>query len=63
MCNWGAQQSSLELAVSDAMKCNGKSAFDWITSEYYPGGNFQISLGLDALSDMVQEEILHRESL
>ena len=44
------------LAVSDAMKCNGKSAFDWITSEYHPGGNSQISLGLDALSDMVQED-------
>jgi Protein of unknown function (DUF1353) len=45
------------LAVSEAIKCNGRSAFDWITSEQHPDNwNSQISLGLDALSDMVQED-------
>ena len=45
------------LAVSEAIKCNGRSAFDWITSEQHSDNrNSQISLGLDALSDMVQED-------
>jgi hypothetical protein len=45
------------LAVSDAIKCNGRSAFDWNTSEKHPDNrNSEISLGLDALSDMVQED-------
>jgi Protein of unknown function (DUF1353) len=45
------------LAVSEAIKCNGRSAFDWITSEQHPDKrNSQILLGLDGLSDMVEED-------
>lgn len=45
------------LAVSEAVRCNGRSAFDWITSERHPvNQNSQISLKLDALSDMLLED-------
>jgi hypothetical protein len=45
------------LAVSEAIRCDGKSAFDWITSGHHlDGRTSQISLGLDALSNVVQED-------
>jgi hypothetical protein len=47
----------IALAVSEAISCDGTSAFDWITSEHYPNGeSSQILLGLDTLSDIVQED-------
>jgi len=45
-------------AVSEAIECNGKSAFDWITSGHqHPHDRTrEITLWLDKLSDMVEED-------
>lgn len=54
---YGLCRDPVALAVSEALRCNGKPAFDWITSEQQLNDtDAQISLGLDALSDMVQED-------
>jgi hypothetical protein len=40
------------------------SAFNWITSEHHPAGrNADITLGLDKLSDMVEEDDPSLQSL
>jgi hypothetical protein len=45
------------LAVSEAIECEGTSAFDWITSAHRRDNrNSEITLRLDRLSDMVKEE-------
>ena len=48
----------IALAVSEAIECNGKSAFDWITSGHqHPHDRTrEITLWLDKLSDMVEED-------
>jgi hypothetical protein len=48
----------IALAVSEAIECDGRSAFDWITSGHHHPGNriSEITLGLDKLSDMVEED-------
>jgi len=48
----------IALAVSEAIECNGKSAFDWITSgQHHPRDiSREIILRLNKLSDMVEEE-------
>jgi Protein of unknown function (DUF1353) len=45
------------LAVSEAIECEGTSAFDWITSAHRRDNrSSEITLRLDRLSDMVKEE-------
>jgi hypothetical protein len=45
------------LGVSEAIECEGTSAFDWITrAKYRNNRNSEITLQLDRLSDMVKEE-------
>ena len=48
----------IALAASEAIECNGKSAFDWITSRHnHPLGiSGELILRLSKLSDMVEEE-------
>jgi hypothetical protein len=51
-------RDSIALAVSEAMECNGKSAFDWITSGHHHPRDIsrEITLRLNKLSDMIEEE-------
>jgi Protein of unknown function (DUF1353) len=52
------------LAVSEAIECEGTSAFDRITSKRPPAdSNSAITLGLDKLADMVQEDAPSLRSL
>jgi hypothetical protein len=44
------------LAVSEAIECDGTSAFDWITAHRRADSNAAITLGLDKISDMVEED-------
>jgi hypothetical protein len=48
----------IELAVSEGIECNGKTAFDWITSGYHhpPDISRTITFHLNKLSDMIEEE-------
>ena len=48
----------ITLAVSEAIEYHGRSAFDWITSGHHHPNNgiSEMILGLDKLSDMVEEE-------
>jgi hypothetical protein len=48
----------ITLGVSEAIECDGRSAFDWITSvHHHPGDRAsEIALGLDKLADMVEED-------
>ena len=45
-----------ELAVSEAIECNGRSAFEWITSGHHHSHDNEITLRLNKLSDMIAEE-------
>ena len=52
------------LAVSEAIECEGTSAFDWITSaKHRVNTNSEITLRLDQLSEMVKEEVPSVRSL
>ena len=52
------------LAVSEAIECDGTSAFNWITSAHHSSdGNAEITLGLDKISDMVEEDAPSLQSL
>jgi Protein of unknown function (DUF1353) len=52
------------LAVSEAIECDGTSAFNWITSGLHRADrNSKITLSLDMLSDMVTEEAPSLRSL
>jgi len=54
----------ITLAVSEAIACNGTSAFDWITSApHRADGNAEITLGLDKISNMLEEEAPSLRSL
>lgn len=54
----------ITLAVSEAIECDGTSAFNWITSGHHRADrNSEITLGLDMLSDMVKEEAPSLRSL
>jgi hypothetical protein len=44
------------LAVSEAINCNGRSAFEWITAEQTNDDSSEITLDLDALSEMLEED-------
>jgi hypothetical protein len=44
------------LAVSEAIICDGRSAFEWITAEQSHGDNSEITLELDTLSEMLEED-------
>jgi len=47
----------ITLAVSEAIECDGTSAFDWITSVHHRAdSNAAITLGLDKISSMVEED-------
>ena len=47
----------ITLAVSEAIECDGTSAFNWITSAHHRAdGNTEITLGLDKISNMVEED-------
>ena len=47
----------LTLAVSEAIECEGRSAFSWITPAHQPTGrNAEIVLKLDKLTDVVDED-------
>ena len=48
----------ITLGVSEAIKCDGKSAFDWITSGHHHWDDraSEIALALDKLADMVEED-------
>jgi hypothetical protein len=47
----------IALAVSEAIECEGTTAFDWITSaQHRAKRNSEITLRLDRLSDMVKDE-------
>ena len=47
----------ITLAVSEAIECDGTSAFNWITSAHHRAdGNAEITLGLDKISTMVEED-------
>jgi Protein of unknown function (DUF1353) len=47
----------ITLAVSEAIECDGTSAFNWITSAHHQAdGNAEITLGLDKISNMVEED-------
>jgi hypothetical protein len=54
----------IALAVSEAIECEGTSAFDRITSKRPPAdSNSAITLGLDKLADMVREDAPSLRSL
>jgi len=54
----------IALAVSEAVEYDGTSAFEWITSEHDPADRkSEITLGLDKLSDMVEEDAPSLRSL
>ena len=47
----------ITLAVSEAIECDGTSAINWITSAHHQAdGNAEITLGLDKISNMVEED-------
>jgi hypothetical protein len=48
----------LTLAVSEAIECDGRSAFDWVTSRHHHPNDIasEITLRLDKLVEMVEEE-------
>lgn len=50
-------RDSIALAVSEAIACDGTTAFNWIASDRHPTDrNSEITLGLDKLSDMLEED-------
>jgi hypothetical protein len=54
----------ITLAVSEAVECDGTSAFNWITSAHHPADrNAEITLGLDKISNMVEEDAPSLRSL
>jgi hypothetical protein len=44
------------LAVSEAIECDGASAFDWITAKRRVDGNAAVTLRLDKIYSMVEED-------